>query len=165
MHLFGPFEFPDSQIERADEAEQLSFDRGLSGHVLADAFGRFIKDLLEHGGVLAEGRGRPNPLQHVLEELRDLPALGGFSLRLASRLPLAAKRNAHHCQSHNQKNHDQGDATEQKLVAHYRFLKLVESAWWTRRDGLIGKVPLNVERQPVRCFVAACAILLQSFHY
>src|SRR6266568_4412845 len=155
MHCFSPFKIPDSQIERAHETAKFSFDRGLSGHVFADTPGRFIKDALEHGGVLAESRRRPNPLQHILEELRDLPALGCFSLRLASRLPLPAKRNAHHCQSHNQKNHDQGDATEQKLVAHYRFLKLVESAWWTRRDGLIGKVSLNVQGQPIRCFVAA----------
>src|SRR5258706_6268862 len=117
MHFFSPIKLSDSQIERANETAQFSFDRGLGGHVLADALGRFIKNPIEHGGVLALCNRWPNSLQDVLEELRDLPALGCFTLSLPSCLPLPAQRYGHHCQAHNQKHHDQRDATEQKFVA------------------------------------------------
>src|SRR5258706_11647765 len=110
MHLFSLIKFSDSQIERANETAQFSYDRRLSSHVLADAFGRFIKNPLEHGRVLAVSNRRSDPLQDVLEKLRELPALGCCTLRLAPCLPLPAKRYGHHRQTHNQKNHDQRDA-------------------------------------------------------
>src|SRR2546422_11155014 len=99
MHLLSPAEIPNLRVERADDAAQLRFDGRLIGHALADTLRCFVENPLEHGGVLAKRDRRANPLQHFLQELRDLSALDGFrcrlsplNLRLTSRLPFPAKR-------------------------------------------------------------------------
>jgi len=82
MHFISLTIIPDSLIQRADEVAQFGFDCGLIGHLPADAFGRLVQNLPQHGRIPAESNGRSDAIEHVLEELRDLLTLDrcGFSL-------------------------------------------------------------------------------------
>ena len=82
------------EIDISDRGSQLRLDHRLALQFLADAGRRLVQYLPEHLGVPAQGKGGADALEHVLEEIGDLPAPGGLGL-CTNRLPGACDHTGH----------------------------------------------------------------------
>jgi len=79
-------------VNVADGGAKLRLNLGLVLEIPAEALGGLVQNLPEQLGVAAERHRRADALQHVLQELRNLPALAGLGLRcLPRRIGLLAE--------------------------------------------------------------------------
>src|SRR5262245_39440332 len=106
MHFFSVAVFPDFEIESPNEGAELSFNRWLIGHLLADALRCAIENPSQHGCVLPQSCGGLDTLQHVLEKLFNLPALNRCCFRLTTRAALFRERRRNDNQTRHQEQRD-----------------------------------------------------------